>query len=110
MVGFGTIVVADRQMSIRIVIAGVVGAIVHYQGLFWLPSVLQAAEQKWTKRGILDDSMVAYEFKQQIEGLLDLQYLRNQSGLNEAVGTGCLAKWTPNATPNWVMTEYCYKR
>jgi hypothetical protein len=62
------------------------------------------------KRGIRHDSIVAYELKQQIEGFLDLQYMRNQPDFNEATATTCLAKWTQNAAPNWSMTEYCYKR
>jgi hypothetical protein len=81
-----------------------------YTGLFWLQSVLDSAEQEWTKRGIRQDSMVAYEMNHQIDAFLDLQYELAQGRLNNGAGTACLAEWTKNATPNWPMVQYCYKR
>jgi hypothetical protein len=81
-----------------------------YKGYFWLGGVLTAAEEKWTKHGIRQDSMVAYELKQQIDAFLDLQYMLQQGRFNVTTGTVCLNKWTKGASPDWNMTEYCYKQ
>jgi hypothetical protein len=51
-----------------------------YQSRQWAPAVLKAAIEAWTKRGVRQDSMVAYEFHNQTDAFEDIQYAWNHDG------------------------------
>ncbi len=80
-----------------------------YSSLAWMQQVINVAIEKWTKRGMRDESMVAYEVAQQIDAYFDIAYASKQSGFQRESLAQCLAQWGGQA-PNWSMTWYCYKR
>jgi hypothetical protein len=72
----------------------------------WIQPVVDWAIHKWTKHGIRDDEMVAYELHQQTDAFEDLKYDMRQPSLSQDKLTACFNQYGLEFT----MVEYCYKR
>jgi uncharacterized protein YecT (DUF1311 family) len=83
--------------------------VAQYSAMPWMQQVVDAAIEEWTKRGMRNEKMVAYEVSQQIDAYLDIVYASKQSGFQSDALSRCSAEEQRKA-PNWQMTLYCYKR
>ena len=76
-----------------------------WRGQVWFKPVWDLCFGKWTKRGIVDLSMVDYCMTQQHEGILDINYiLKTNAGL-ENIFKNCSRKWGIDIS----MIAYCLK-
>lgn len=79
--------------------------IAKYASQPWIQDVLDAAIQEWTKRGVRDDNMTAFELHRQTDAFEDIEYAKRQPGFNADKFARCAAKWRLDFT----MVNHCYR-
>ena len=74
----------------------------------WMASLFPNIWEKWSKRGVTQYSMVAYNLKNEADKFLDYQYEQKQPGFNGLKMSRCEDQWESNDS-RWTMTMHCYK-
>jgi hypothetical protein len=74
----------------------------------WAASLFNAIWSEWTKRGVTQYRMVAYNMSREGDAFLDYQYEAKQPKYDAAKMAACAAEWQHHAS-RWTQTMYCYK-
>ncbi len=79
-----------------------------HNDLVWTGDVLIRIWEQWTKRGLIQYSVVKHGMEMVFEAYLDIMYERKQPSFNDPKMSTCFDQWKNHENP-LTMTKHCYE-